>query len=318
MFIATPFSLQAYAHILAGNWPQLGSPMERNSLQNFSKSPGFSSLNPPLGSSLPGLAPTGKDCAVGPRLEHASSNGNLNWRNTFQQSHSLPEQKLNQFTGPVSSFGASTFNGSATKPFSGPQLFWGSSEIYAEQTNSAPRTQAMRHPFMLTGNNGFPFPNHHGSFCSSSQLQQQHHHQYHVGSAPSGFPLEQQFDYFQGSPRASFRSPSYEGVGGSYKDQSFMGNVGSCGAPNAAVSLRNSIGNGSPVFSMMSSARLSPVILGNGHFPGPTVSNLEALAERGRLQRAEINGIHFQLDLDKIRSGEDTRTTLMIKNIPNK
>jgi len=26
----------------------------------------------------------------------------------------------------------------------------------------------------------------------------------------------------------------------------------------------------------------------------------------------------FQLDLDKIKGGEDTRTTLMIKNIPNK
>ncbi|KAI3456070.1 hypothetical protein Pfo_012733 [Paulownia fortunei] len=319
-----------------GNWPQLGSPMERNPLKNFSKSPGFSSLSPPVSGSLPGLAsvlqpqvpnqrvaPTDKDCPRGPHLEHIFSNGNSDCRGMFEQSHSFPEQKLSQFTGPVSSFGTSTFNGSTIKPFTGPQLFWGRSELYAEQTNSAPRTQAMRHPFMPNGNSGFPFPNLNGSFCSSSLLQQQHHH-YHVGSAPSGVPLEQQFGYFQQSPKTSFMSPSYEGVGASYKDQSFMGNMGSRGAANAAVVLRNSMENGSPVFSMMSSARLSPVFLGNGHFPGLAASNLESLAERGRSRRVEINGIQidnkkqFQLDLDKIRSGEDTRTTLMIKNIPNK
>eukprot|EP00252_Welwitschia_mirabilis_P018857 TRINITY_DN4227_c1_g2_i2.p1 TRINITY_DN4227_c1_g2~~TRINITY_DN4227_c1_g2_i2.p1 ORF type:complete len:501 (+),score=69.86 TRINITY_DN4227_c1_g2_i2:160-1662(+) len=45
--------------------------------------------------------------------------------------------------------------------------------------------------------------------------------------------------------------------------------------------------------------------------------------ERGRNRRSDnANQIdskkHFQLDVDKILSGEDTRTTLMIKNIPNK
>ncbi|XP_011096479.1 protein MEI2-like 5 isoform X1 [Sesamum indicum] len=267
-----------------GNWPQLGSPMERNSLQNFSKSPVFSSFSPPVGNSLPGLAsvrqsqvpnqrvtPTGKDLLRGPHLEHIFSNENSNCRGIFDQSHSFPEQKLSPYSGPVSSFGASAFN--------------------------TPRAQTMRFPFMHGGNSGFPIPNLHGSFCSSSQLQQQRH-QYHIGSAPSGVPLERQFGYFQESSKASLKSPSFDGVAPIYKDRSFTGN--------------------------MVSPRLSPVFLGNGHFPGVAVSNMEGLAERGKSRRIESNGTQidnkkqFQLDLDKIRSGEDTRTTLMIKNIPNK
>ncbi|KAL0442571.1 UNVERIFIED_CONTAM: protein MEI2-like 5 [Sesamum latifolium] len=267
-----------------GNWPQLGSPMERNSLQNFSKSPVFSSFSPPVGNSLPGLAsvrqsqvpnqrvaPTGKDLLRGPHLEHIFSNENSNCRGIFDHSHSFPEQKLSPYNGPVSSFGASTFNTS--------------------------RAQTMRFPFMHGGTSGFPAANLHGSFCSSSQLQQQHH-QYHIGSAPSGVPLERQFGYFQESSKASLKSPSFDGVAPIYNDRSFTGN--------------------------MVSSRLSPVFLGNGHFPGVAVSNMEAFAERGKPRRIESNGTQidnkkqFQLDLDKIRSGEDTRTTLMIKNIPNK
>ncbi|KAK4440118.1 protein MEI2-like 5 [Sesamum alatum] len=267
-----------------GNWPQLGSPMERSSLQNFSKSPVFSSFSPPVGNGLPGLAsvwqsqvpnqrvaPTGKDLLRGPHLEHIFSNENSNCRGISDQSHSFPEQKLSPYNGPVSSFGASAFN--------------------------APRTQTMRFPFMHGGNSGFPMPNIHGSFCSSSQLQQQHR-QYHIGSAPSGVPLERQFGYFQESSKASLKSPSFDGVAPIYKDRGFMGN--------------------------MVSPRLSPVFLGNGHFPRVAASNAEGLAERGKSRRIESNGTQidikkqFQLDLDKIRSGEDTRTTLMIKNIPNK
>lgn len=78
--------------------------------------------------------------------------------------------------------------------------------------------------------------------------------------------------------------------------------------------------NGSPSFS----PRLSPMFLGNGHYPGlgPTIA--ETMSDRGRNRRVDQNGSQtdskkqFQLDLDKITSGEDTRTTLMIKNIPNK
>ncbi|KAH6793061.1 MEI2-like protein 5 [Perilla frutescens var. hirtella] len=281
-----------------GTWPHLSSLNERTPLQNFNKLPGFSSL-------------------------YASAGSGSSRRDAFELSHSLPEQKLSQFTGPDYSIGASTFNGTTAKPFSGPQLYWGSSELYSEQTNSPPRTQAMRHPFVSIGNNGFSFSNHHGNFSNWPQIQQQRHH-YLSGSAPSAVPLKQNFGCVQESPGASFTRPGCERVARSY-----MGDLSDFSyhdITNAAVAVMKSIslGNASPVSSVMSSARLSPVFRGIGHFPGPAASNLEALAERGRSRRFDTNGIQidnkkqYQLDLDKIRTGEDTRTTLMIKNIPNK
>ncbi|EYU28167.1 hypothetical protein ABFS82_13G088800 [Erythranthe guttata] len=222
----------------SGNWPQFGSPMDRNSMHSFGKSPVFSSLSPPLGSSLPGLASVlqPQDCS---RLEHVFSNGYSNSREIFEQSHSFPEKML-----------LSQFTGSSTQPFS-----WG--------------TQTTRqNPFI---------------------------------------PFDNRVGYFHESPKISFMSHSF-------------GNMGSRGALNSAVVSRKSMENDSPVFSVMSSPRESPMFLGNGHFSG----NFEGLAEFGRPRRVESTGVYidnkklFQIDLDKIRSGEDTRTTLMIKNIPNK
>lgn len=264
---------------VAAIWPQFGSPMERNSLQSFSKSPGFNSLSPSLGSSLSGLASVSQPRVSNQRVGPTGKDGLV----IFEQSHPFPEQMLGQFAG------------SSLRPFPGLQDFMGSPKLNAGQTNSAPRTQTMRNPFIPTGSNGSLFPNVHGSFRSSSQ----HHYQYHFGSAPSDITPEQRV----------------YGVGGSF---------GSANSASSANVSRNSMDNGSPVFSVMSSPRHSPMFLVNGHFLGPATSNLESLAERGWSPRVESNGVHmddkkqFQLDLDKIRSGEDTRTTLMIKNIPNK
>lgn len=82
--------------------------------------------------------------------------------------------------------------------------------------------------------------------------------------------------------------------------------------------------NGVPGFAMISSPRLSPIFVGNGPYTGISPSSLENSMERGRTRRVENNGNQidikkqFQLVLEKISNGEDTRTTLMIKNIPNK
>lgn len=52
--------------------------------------------------------------------------------------------------------------------------------------------------------------------------------------------------------------------------------------------------------------------------------SMDSLSERGRSRRGESSGAQadnkkqYQLDLDRIMRGEDSRTTLMIKNIPNK
>lgn len=277
-----------------GTWPHHGSLNEQNALQNFSKSPGISSLNGSVSSSF-------------------------NRRGTFELSHSLPEQKLSQSAGP-NSIGASTFNGFTTKPFSSPKLYWGSPELYPKQPNSQPISQAIRHPFVSSGSNGFPFPNHHGNSSNWSQIQQQYPH-CHPGSAPSAVPLKQNTGYFQESPGASFTRPGCERVARSY-----MGDLSYHDVTNAYAALIKSIppGDASPVSWVMPSSRPSPAFRDCGHFPGHAASNFEALAERGKLRRFDTNGIQidikkqFQLDLDKIRTGEDTRTTLMIKNIPNK
>lgn len=178
-----------------------------------------------------------------------------------------------QFVVPDPFFGASTFNGSTVKPFSGPKLY--------RETNSPPITQAINNPFVSSGS--------HGSSYNWSQVNH-----YHAGSAPSDVPLKQNFGYFQESPVASsFTHTHFENV-----SRSYMGGL-----------------SDSSYF-----ARPSPVFQGSANF---AASNSEALAESGRLRRAEAgvqidNKKQFHLDLDRIISGEDTRTTLMVKNIPNK
>ncbi|PPD84076.1 hypothetical protein GOBAR_DD18994 [Gossypium barbadense] len=88
------------------------------------------------------------------------------------------------------------------------------------------------------------------------------------------------------------------------------------------ISIPWNVSENSSSMRMMSSPRLSPVFLGNGPFQG-LHNSMEGLAENGRSRQVENNNQldnkkKFQLDLDKIVSGEDIQTTLMIKNIPNK
>lgn len=279
--------------------------------------PGLASILNPQVSNPDRVAPIGKDHARGTHVEHIFTNGNLNHGATFQHSHSLPEPKLSQYSATMSSFGASSSNGSGIETLSGPQFLWGSPNLYPDKTKAsawrAPPSVGMGYPFTSNGQTqGFPYTSHHGSFTSSSQ----NHHQ--VGSAPPGVPFERHFGYYQESPEALYMSAAaFGGMGLNHNERNFMG---ARGAVNAGIAE-----NGSPGFGMMSSSpRLSQMFLGNGHYPGLGNTSMDGLAERGRIRRVEPNGSQidskkqFQLDLDKILSGEDTRTTLMIKNIPNK
>lgn len=82
--------------------------------------------------------------------------------------------------------------------------------------------------------------------------------------------------------------------------------------------------SGSPSSRMMPLTRNGPIFFGNGSYGGAGTVNGEGLIERGRNRKIESGGNQidnkkqYQLDLEKIMSGGDTRTTLMIKNIPNK
>uniref|UniRef100_A0A2P2MEN2 Uncharacterized protein MANES_17G065000 n=1 Tax=Rhizophora mucronata TaxID=61149 RepID=A0A2P2MEN2_RHIMU len=314
-----------------GNWTQFNSPIEHSPLQSISKSPVFRAMNPATSNHLPGfasilhpqvsnslkVAPIGKDQGRSSFIEHKLANTNSVHGAAFQLSHSLPESKLRS----MSSSGPSTPNGVNMETLSGPQFLWGSRNPYSEQPPSSVwATQSTNHPFSSNGKgHGFPYTNHNSSLIGSSQ-----HHQ-HVGSAPSGVPLERHLGFFPKSSETSFINPvTLGGMGLGCNDGNFMMNMGSRASMNAGILPRNMSENGSPSYRMMSSPRLSPLLLGNVPYPGLASSSMEAFTDRGRSRRVEnnVNQVdskkQFQLDLDKIISGEDTRTTLMIKNIPNK
>ncbi|KAK3002029.1 hypothetical protein RJ639_020913 [Escallonia herrerae] len=317
---------------LAGNWPRFGSPLEHSPLQSLSKSPVLRSMSPVTGNNLPGLAsilhsqvpnsqriaPIGKDHGRGSNVEHIFGNGTLNHGAASQQSHSLPDPKFSQHSGTMSSFGASSSNGSGIETLSGPQFLWGSPNLYPEKASSAAwQTPTVGHSFTSNGQiNGF-------SHNGRPGFNPSQHHHYHVGSAPSVVPLERNFGYYHDSAEKLFMNhTAFGSMGVGRSDRSFMG---ARGAVNTGVTIPgNHSENGSPGFHMMSSPRLSPMFIGNGPYTGLLPTTMEGLMERGRSRRAENSGSQidskklFQLDLEKILSGEDTRTTLMIKNIPNK
>ncbi|XP_044461733.1 protein MEI2-like 5 isoform X2 [Mangifera indica] len=320
-----------------GKWGQFNSPIEPNPLQTLSKSPVYRNISPTT-SNLPGLAsvlhppvsnsvkvaPIGKDQGRGSHMEHAFTNTNSAHGASFPQSHSFPEPKLGPHPGTISSFGASTSNGSGMETLTGSQFLWGSPNRYSEHgSSSAWPMPSMGHPFSSNGkSHGFPYSSRQGSFLGASQ----HHHHHHVGSAPSGVPLERHFGFFPESQETSFMNPvAFRSMSIGQNDGSFMMNLGPHTTVNPGNTIpRNISENGSSSYRMMSSPRLSPVFVSNGPYPGLTPTNMEGLIDHGRGRRVENNGNQidtkkqFQLDLEKIKNGEDARTTLMIKNIPNK
>ncbi|KAG6642244.1 protein MEI2-like 5 [Carya illinoinensis] len=316
-----------------GNWAQLNGSIE-NSMQTISKSPVFTTMSPTAGNHLPGLAsilhpqlsssvkvaPIGKDQGRVSHVDHIFTGSNSAYGAALQQSHSFPEPKLDQYHQTMPSFGPSTSNGSAIETLSGQQFLWGNPNPYPEPTSSSAwPSQSVGHPYTSNGK-GLPFQysGRHASLLRSSQPHPHHH----VGSAPTGVPFERHFGFFPESPETSLMSPAaYGGVGLGPNDGNFMVNMGVRAGINPGINMPGSMSeNGSSSFRIRSSPRLSPVFLGNGLYPAMPPSSMEGL-ERGRSRRVE-NQVdskkQFQLDLDKIKSGEDTRTTLMIKNIPNK
>ncbi|XP_038683332.1 protein MEI2-like 2 isoform X2 [Tripterygium wilfordii] len=316
-----------------GNWALFGSTVEHNPLKNFSKSPGVGSLSPVNSNNLPGLAsvlpthvsnfgkiaPIGKDQGRANHANNIFTNIGSTQGAIYQHSHSFPEQKLSTSAGLISAFGESNSGSPGIGTLSGPQFLWGSSNPQSELGGSSawPKSSA-GHPFISTGRGvGFPYTSQHGSFLGS---------RHHVGSAPSGAPLDRHFGFFPESPETSLRSPiAYGGMGINHNNGSYMMSLGTRSAMGAGVTIPGNMGeNGPPSLRMMSLPRHNPTFIGNGSYLGPGLTSNEGLAERGRSRRLDNGGNQidskkqYQLDLDKIISREDTRTTLMIKNIPNK
>ncbi|KAJ7968858.1 Protein MEI2-like [Quillaja saponaria] len=313
-----------------GNWLQFSSPVEHNQMQSIGMSPSFRTVSPTTGSQIPGLA-----SILQPQASIGKENGRTNFAENifnstnsahgtnFQQPHSFPEPKFSQYHGTLSSFGQSSSNGSSVETLSGPQFLWGSPNLYSEPSKSSvwPRP-SVGHAISSNGKgHAFPYSGQHSSFLSSSQ----HQHNHHVGSAPSGLPFERHFGFFPDSQETSFINPvAYGGMSLGHTEGNYMVNMG--GIMNAGFTIPGNISeNGSSSFRIRSSPRLSPMFLSNGPYPGLSPTSIDGFTEHGRSRRIlDNNGNQvdskkqFQLDLDKIRSGEDIRTTLMIKNIPNK
>ncbi|KAK4769042.1 hypothetical protein SAY86_027192 [Trapa natans] len=303
-----------------GAWAQFASPVEQSPLHAFSKSPGLGPLNPVGINSLPGLASILPSHIAGsPKIApFGKDQGRLNNVNQiavmgsfYPNSPTLSEQKLSASPGPVSPLGESNPRSSGIATLTGPQFLWGSSPSRSEHSSSSawPISSA-RHPrgSSVQGHvHGFPFGNRLNSFNS--------HQPHEVGSAP-GVPFDRYFGFFPESPDSSFMNTTTSGGLVLNRNKgAYMMNVGIAG---------NVAENGSPNFRMMPIPRPYQIILGNGSFPGSGAIGFDVLGERWRNCRVENSGAQldikkqYQLDLHKIMNGEDTRTTLMIKNIPNK
>ncbi|KAK7387032.1 hypothetical protein VNO78_27501 [Psophocarpus tetragonolobus] len=313
-----------------GSWAQFGSPVEHNPLGSFSKSPGLGHASPISTNHLSGLAailsphattsskiaPIGKDPG---RANQMFANSGSTQGAAFQHSISFPEQNVNASSRPISTFGESSSSASSIGTLSGPQFLWGSPTPYSERSStSAWSSSSVGLPFTSSvQRQGFPYTSHRSPFLGS-------HSHHHVGSAPSGLPLDKHFSYFPESPEASLMNPAAFG-NLNHSDGNFMMNMGTRASVGAGVGLSgNTTEIGSPNFRMMSLPRYSSLFHGNSSYSGPGITSIEGLADRGRSRRPDNGGNQidskklYQLDLDKIVSGEDTRTTLMIKNIPNK
>lgn len=312
---------------------QFNSPIEHSTLQHMPNSSGFKTFSSTTNNLQPGLAsilqpqvpntikvpPIGRDKGRGSNVEQFFSNTYLAHGTAFQKPHSLPESRLNHYsrTSP------SVSSGSGVETLSGTEFLWGSPKVYAENPHKSawPMTSA-NHPLSVGNGHGLPQSSQHGSFPGLSQ----HHSQHHVGSAPSNIPLERRFGFFSDSSgRSSMNPVTFGGRGLSHNEGSFMVNAGARVGKDTSVAFPGKVSvNGSSSFGMMPSSKLNSVALGNGFHSGFSSSVIESLTERGWSRRVENSGNHidnrkqFQLDLEKIKSGEDTRTTLMIKNIPNK
>ncbi|CAH8306397.1 unnamed protein product [Eruca vesicaria subsp. sativa] len=197
--------------------------------------------------------------------------------------HLFPTSYKASASQQTQSYGTASSYGSPNS-LSGSEFLWGSPSSSVWPMNQFP-SNGKPPMFSYSAQNGY----------TNAHL--------HVGSAPSGFLP-------RSSETSSIGSAAFRGASGN-------------------VIPRNMREAGSPSFKTVSSPRHSQLFMGNGSsYPwsvAPTASN-DGPLEDGRSQQFGSSNIinqvdvkkQFQLDLSKIMSGEDLRTTLMIKNIPNK
>uniref|UniRef100_K3XVD0 RRM domain-containing protein n=1 Tax=Setaria italica TaxID=4555 RepID=K3XVD0_SETIT len=303
-----------------GAWAHYSSPTDNNVLQALNRSPtgnGMSPIGmPSLISNAVKIAPIGKDSNRS-KYDQVFSNGNQSVGGAFQHSHSYQDRSSEHMS-------------SSPGTLSGPQFLWGSPKPYSETSQSPVwRPPAIGSALSSTSRSqgqGFLHGSRQASLFGSSD---QHHHHHHVGSAPSGAPFESHFGFLPESPETSFmkqvRFGNMGNIGTGRNGAGLMLNMAGRSSLNPISSLSGSLtDNSSTNFRPMLSPRLGHAFYSNPTYQGPGSFGLDSSIDRGRNRRVDSSALQadskrqYQLDLEKIRKGDDTRTTLMIKNIPNK
>uniref|UniRef100_A0A0D9VKB2 RRM domain-containing protein n=1 Tax=Leersia perrieri TaxID=77586 RepID=A0A0D9VKB2_9ORYZ len=320
---------RSYRHPLVGSpiassppgaWTQYNSPTDNNLLQAFNTSPtgnGISPIGmpPSLMSNSVKIPPIGKESNWS-KYDQVFSNSNQPRGTAFQHSHSYQDHKNEHMS-------------SSPGTLTGPEFLWGSPKPYSEHSQSPiwhppPIGHAMSSNTRPQGQ-GLLYGGHQASLFGSSD---QHHH-HHVGSAPSGAPFESHFGFLPESPETSYmnqlRFGNIGNIGSGRNGTSLMLNMASRASANPVSALSGSMpDNNSSSFRPVLSPRLGQTFFGSPTYQGPSSFGLDTSIERGRNRRVDSSVFQadskkqYQLDLEKIRKGDDTRTTLMIKNIPNK
>ncbi|RDX77812.1 Protein MEI2-like 1, partial [Mucuna pruriens] len=223
-------------------------------------------------------------------------------------------------TGNLAEFNA---GGNGSHPHHGLYHMWNGSSLH-QQSPSNPMLWPQKTPSFVNGACSPRLPQQVPSFPRTpSHVLRASHIDHQVGSAPvvTASPWERQHSYLGESPDTSglrlgsVGSPGFHGGWQLHSpaSHSIFSHVGGNG-----TELTSNAGQGSP-------KQLSHVF--PGRLPMTLVSKFDSTNERMRNiypRRSEPNTNNntdkkqYELDLGRILRGDDNRTTLMIKNIPNK
>jgi hypothetical protein len=234
-------------------WSQIGSPTEHNQLNTHSEAAfsGGMSVSPLSGNNIPGLSSgyTPMRLPIG-----RSSNRNILADHMFHRfpnlnnSHSFPEHGGIVSASPlVSSAASSTSTASGFTAMARTPFLWGNKNALREHFMSSavhsPPLSSSHFSNSHIQRQDSPYRNFSGSFGPSENSQ------YHVGSAPSVFPLQSNFSYYPESPDTPYmRSGKFGSIGPSGNGGSLMTNFGLRSHVNAQ-SMQSSNAYKNPCFS---------------------------------------------------------------------
>uniref|UniRef100_A0A1J3IMX9 Protein MEI2-like 2 n=1 Tax=Noccaea caerulescens TaxID=107243 RepID=A0A1J3IMX9_NOCCA len=290
-----------------GNWP-IGSPVNGSPSHAFPRphglgivrpvnqdnTPGLASILPAYPSSFQGFSPVSNEQGLLNHPNQTILNRGLMHNVAYGHPHSLPEHITGgisnsmRFIPPRSSgFGTSSDN----------RFRWGSPPQHMNYPGYTGGASSSSSPSIVR--HGFPFAERQGSLLGK--------YQHHVGSAPSTI----HFNTYLGSPETSSLTPfGFNDMG---INKSYINSHG--------VSQPRNHNEGEFTGFEMSPMPTAPF----GGSRGLQSARHEPFADQVRIPQLQahsrnqlIDGERYHIDLDRIITGDDIRTTLIIKNIPNK